>query len=138
MKRELPRKHLREALDDKTLPYCWSGRRRFKSIEDVVKYFKPLALSFANGGKAKHFAIPPEAYLIISVSPTFILSFVLFDLCLSCKQVTVYQNTQTTCLLQSKGNVCLGILNGAEVGQSLNIIGGNCWSLSHGALSKEK
>ncbi|XP_041008183.1 aspartic proteinase Asp1-like isoform X1 [Juglans microcarpa x Juglans regia] len=123
VKKELPRKHLREALDDKTLPYCWSGRRRFKSIEDVVKYFKPLALSFANGGKAKHFAIPPEAYLIISVSPTFIFSSVLFDLCLSSKQVTVYQNTQTTCLLQSKGNVCLGILNGTEAGQSLNIIG---------------
>lgn len=70
MKRELPRKYLREALDDKTLPYCWSGRRRFKSVEDVVKYFKPLALGFANGGKAKNFAIPPEAYLIISVSPS--------------------------------------------------------------------
>ena len=69
MKKELTGKPLREALDDKTLPLCWKGQRPFKSLQDVRKYFKPLALSFNNGGKGKtQFELPPEAYLIISVS----------------------------------------------------------------------
>ncbi|KAJ1405026.1 Xylanase inhibitor, N-terminal [Sesbania bispinosa] len=71
------------APDDQTLPICWHGRRPFKSIKEVRKYFKPLVLSFTNGGRVKaQFEIPPEAYLIIS----------------------------------NLGNVCLGILNGSEVG----------------------
>jgi len=41
------------------------------SIEEVKKYFKPLALSFKTGWRSKTlFEIPPEAYLIISVSIT--------------------------------------------------------------------
>ncbi|XP_042974591.1 aspartyl protease APCB1-like [Carya illinoinensis] len=69
----------REALDDKTLPLCWRGRMPFQSLQDVRKYFKPLALSFTNGGKAKiQLELPPDAYLIISISPAFILSIVLF------------------------------------------------------------
>ncbi|KAB1210497.1 Aspartic proteinase Asp1 [Morella rubra] len=83
-------KSLKQALDDRTLPFCWRGRRPFKSLQDVRKYFKTLALSFTNGGKSKiQFELPPEAYLIIS----------------------------------SKGNVCLGILNGTEAGQTVDIIG---------------
>jgi hypothetical protein len=70
VKRELSGRQLTEELDDKTLPICWRGRRPFKSLKDVRKYFKPLALSFINGGKAKiQFELPPEAYLIISVIP---------------------------------------------------------------------
>ncbi|KAE7997563.1 hypothetical protein FH972_002186 [Carpinus fangiana] len=91
VKKELSGRSLTEASDDRSLSICWSGRKPFKSLKDVKKYFKPLALSFINGGKAKiQYDLPPEAYLIIS----------------------------------SKGNVCLGILNGTEAGQgSLNIIG---------------
>ncbi|XP_062173822.1 aspartic proteinase Asp1-like isoform X2 [Alnus glutinosa] len=67
VKRELSGKPLTEELDDKILPICWRGRKPFKSLKDVRKYFKPLALSFINGGKAKiQFELPPEAYLIIS------------------------------------------------------------------------
>ncbi|KAK7847444.1 aspartic proteinase Asp1 isoform X2 [Quercus suber] len=90
VKKELTGKPLREALDDKTLPLCWKGQRPFKSLQDVRKYFKPLALRFTNGGKGKtQFELPPEAYLIIS----------------------------------RNGNVCLGILDGTEAGQDVNIIG---------------
>uniref|UniRef100_A0A2P2Q411 Aspartic proteinase Asp1 n=1 Tax=Rhizophora mucronata TaxID=61149 RepID=A0A2P2Q411_RHIMU len=93
VKRELSGKPLRqvEAMEDQTLPLCWKGRRPFKSISDVKKYFKPLALNFTYNREAKtQFHIPPEAFLIIS----------------------------------SKGNVCLGILNGTQVELGrLNIIG---------------
>ncbi|XP_057492172.1 aspartic proteinase Asp1-like [Actinidia eriantha] len=91
LRKELNGKPLREALDDQTLPLCWKGKKPVKSIRDIKKYFKPLALSFSNGWRAKsQFEIPPESYLIVS----------------------------------SKGNACLGILNGTEVGlQDYNIIG---------------
>ncbi|KAL0833594.1 hypothetical protein Bca101_085483 [Brassica carinata] len=91
LKRELSGKPFKEARDDHTLPLCWQGRRPFMSIEEVKKYFKPLALSFKTGWRSKTlFEIPPEAYLIIS----------------------------------RKGNVCLGILNGTEIGlQNMNLIG---------------
>uniref|UniRef100_A0A5B7BSH7 Aspartic proteinase Asp1 n=1 Tax=Davidia involucrata TaxID=16924 RepID=A0A5B7BSH7_DAVIN len=88
--KELTGKPLKEALDDRTLQFCWKGKKPFKNIRDVRRYFKPLALSFENGLKSKsHFEIPPEGYLIIS----------------------------------SKGNVCLGILNGTEIGINFNMIG---------------
>lgn len=70
IKRELPRKVLKEATDDQTLPLCWKGKRPFKRVSDVRKYFKPLALDFTTGGKTKTYALPPEAYLIVSVSLT--------------------------------------------------------------------
>ncbi|XP_048232750.1 aspartic proteinase Asp1 isoform X2 [Ricinus communis] len=93
LKRELSRKPISEALDDQTLPLCWKGKRPFKSIRDVKKYFKPFALVFktSSGRSSKtQFEFSPEAYLIIS----------------------------------SKGNACLGILNGTEVGlRDLNVIG---------------
>jgi len=67
MTRELHRTSLKDAVDDDTLPVCWKGKKPFRSIRDVRKYFKPLALSFANGGRsAAHFDIPPENYLIVS------------------------------------------------------------------------
>ncbi|KAJ9563099.1 hypothetical protein OSB04_008259 [Centaurea solstitialis] len=89
--KELNGKPLREAVDDETLPFCWKGRRPFRSIKDVRKYFKPIALSFSSGWRSKtQFEIPLEGYLLIS----------------------------------SKGSVCLGVLNGTEVGlQNFNIIG---------------
>ncbi|KAA8531132.1 hypothetical protein F0562_005841 [Nyssa sinensis] len=88
--KELSGKPLREAQDDWTLQFCWKGKKPFKKIGDVRKYFKPLALGFENGLKSKSlYEIPPEGYLIIS----------------------------------SKGNVCLGILNGTEVGIDFNMIG---------------
>lgn len=58
---------LKEAPEDKTLPICWKGSKAFKSVADVRNFFKPLALSFTNSNNVQ-FQIPPEAYLIISVS----------------------------------------------------------------------
>ncbi|XP_058097485.1 aspartic proteinase Asp1-like [Magnolia sinica] len=89
LRKGLSGKPLKEAPEDKTLPLCWKGAKKFKSIPDVKKYFKPLILIFADGKKAV-LEIPPEGYLIIS----------------------------------KDGNVCLGILNGTEIGlQDLNLIG---------------
>nr|XP_029122473.1 aspartic proteinase Asp1 [Elaeis guineensis] len=90
IKRDLSRQPLTETSDDKSLPLCWKGPKPFKSVLDVIKYFKPLILSFGNGRKAR-MEIPPENYLIVT----------------------------------KKGNACLGILNGTEVGlhQELNVIG---------------
>jgi hypothetical protein len=130
VKKELSGRSLSEVSDDDhTLTHCWRGKKPFKSLQDVKKYFKPLALSFTNGGKAKaKFEMPPEAYLIISVSPILILSHCSF-LFLSQLQVdkALCIKTLTNILLfQRKGNVCLGILDGGE-NVNGNIIGGNCW-----------
>ncbi|XP_057420105.1 aspartic proteinase Asp1-like [Lotus japonicus] len=91
LKKELAGKPLKEAPDDQTLPLCWHGKRPFRSVYEVRKYFKPMALSFTSSGRTNtQFEIPPEAYLIVS----------------------------------NMGNVCLGILDGSEVGMGdLNLIG---------------
>ncbi|KAG4392779.1 hypothetical protein GLYMA_04G208200v4 [Glycine max] len=91
LKKESGGKPLKEAHDDQTLPLCWRGRRPFRSIYEVRKYFKPIVLSFTSNGRSKaQFEMLPEAYLIVS----------------------------------NMGNVCLGILNGSEVGMGdLNLIG---------------
>lgn len=69
--KELSGKPLKEALDDKTLPFCWKGRKPFKYVRDVKKYFKPFAISFPSSGRSRaQFDIPPEGYLIISVTLT--------------------------------------------------------------------
>lgn len=89
LRNDLNGKALKDATEDKTLPICWKGSKRFKSVRDAKNYFKPLALSFTNV-KNVQLQISPEAYLIVS----------------------------------HHGNVCLGILNGSEVGLgSMNIIG---------------
>ncbi|OAY60984.1 aspartic proteinase Asp1 isoform X2 [Manihot esculenta] len=90
LKKELSGMPLVETADQ-TLPLCWKGKKPFKSIQDVKKFFKTFTLSFRSNGKTKtKFDFTPEAYLIIS----------------------------------SKGNACLGILNGSEVGlRDLNVIG---------------
>lgn len=89
VKKDLPGKQLKEAPEDGTLPLCWKGTEKFKSILDVKKFFKTLYLVFANGKRAQ-LEIAPAGYLIIT------------------------QN----------GNVCLGILNGTEIGLgNRNLIG---------------
>lgn len=89
IKKELSGKPLKDATEDKSLSICWKGTKPFKSLGDVKKYFKPLALSFTNAKNAQ-LPLPPEGYLIIT----------------------------------KDGNVCLGILNGAEVGlENVNVIG---------------
>lgn len=65
VKNDLKGQPLKEA-EDETLVLCWKGTKPFKSLDDVRKFFKPLALRFTNSNV--RFEIPPEAYLIISVS----------------------------------------------------------------------
>lgn len=67
LRNDLKGQPLRDAPEDKTLPVCWKGSKVFKSVADVKNFFKPLALSFTNSKNAQ-FQIPPETYLIISVS----------------------------------------------------------------------
>lgn len=67
LKNDLSKTPLKEATDDHTLPLCWKGTKPFKSVQDVKKYFKTLALSFVKTKKAV-LEIPPENYLIINVS----------------------------------------------------------------------
>ncbi|XP_020220699.1 aspartic proteinase Asp1 [Cajanus cajan] len=91
LRKDLVGKPLKEAHVDQTLPLCWQGKRPFRSVYEVRKYFKPITLGFTSNGRNKApFEIPPEAYLIVS----------------------------------NMGNVCLGILNGSEVGMGdMNLIG---------------
>ncbi|KAL6512003.1 hypothetical protein OROGR_021600 [Orobanche gracilis] len=83
-------KKLEVTVNDKSLPVCWKRRGEpFKSIDDAINYFKPLALAFTNG-KHVQFELSPESYLVVT----------------------------------EKEHVCLGILNGSEVGLGdTNIIG---------------
>lgn len=70
IKRELSERVFREAPEDNTLSLCWKGKRPFKSIRDIRKYFKTISLDFTSAGITKTFEFPPEAYLIISVCLT--------------------------------------------------------------------
>lgn len=65
IKRDLNGKGLKDDTKDKSLPVCWKGSKPFKSVSDVKSYFKPFLLNFP---KKVQLQIPPEAYLIITVS----------------------------------------------------------------------
>lgn len=85
LKKELTGKPIKVAPDDQTLPVCWHGRRPFRSMSEIKKYFKPLALSFTNGGRVKtQFEIPPEGYLIISVSSNLQVSPIICNMHFMC------------------------------------------------------
>ncbi|XP_050229980.1 aspartic proteinase Asp1 isoform X2 [Mercurialis annua] len=93
LKKEVSKTPLTEALDDETLPLCWKGKKAFRSIGEVNKYFKTFMLSFKKRSwraSKIQYEFFPQNYLIIS----------------------------------SKGNACLGVLNGTEVGlRDVNVIG---------------
>ncbi|CAA6660431.1 unnamed protein product [Spirodela intermedia] len=87
LKADLAGSPLEEASDDGTLPLCWRGAKPFRSLAEVRKFFKPVALGFT---RAAQLEIPPEGYLILT----------------------------------KRGNVCLGVLNGTQVGlRDFNLIG---------------
>lgn len=67
IKKEINGKSLKDAAEDKSLSICWKGQRPFKSVGDVKNFFKPIALSFTNA-KNVQLLLPPEAYLIVTVS----------------------------------------------------------------------
>lgn len=119
---------LKLAPDDKTLPICWRGP--FKALGQVTEYFKPLALSFTNRRNSVRLVVPPEAYLVISVSTSIIIIAYLTG------KSTWKELIWEALGFQGRKNVCLGILNGseAEVGEN-NIIGGNLSNLHKHNLS---
>lgn len=65
---DINKKQLKRATEDPSLPICWKGANSFKSVSDVKNYFKPLALRFKRERNLQ-MLIPPEAYLIVTVSP---------------------------------------------------------------------
>lgn len=67
MRKDLKGKPLEDTVEEKALPVCWKGMKPFESFQDVKDYFKPLLLSFTKT-KNVHLQIPPEAYLIVTVS----------------------------------------------------------------------
>lgn len=92
--KELSGRQMREALDDWTLPVCFKGEKPFKNMREVAKLFKPIALSFASDSGKT------KAAAQFDISPEAYL------------------------VISSKGNACLGILNGTQIGlQNLNLIG---------------
>lgn len=66
VKKDLSNTPLKE-FPDPALRLCWKGPKPFKSMTDVMSYFKTLALRFGHG-KGAHLLIPPKNYLIITVS----------------------------------------------------------------------
>ncbi|XP_022768158.1 aspartic proteinase Asp1-like isoform X2 [Durio zibethinus] len=66
VRKDLSGKQLQD-VKDKALPICWKGAKSFKSVTEARKYFNTFALSF-NGASNTHLLLPPEAYLIVTVS----------------------------------------------------------------------
>lgn len=52
---------------DPYLPLCWKGPKGYESVDEVKGYFRNFAISFPKAENVQ-FQLPPEAYLIISVS----------------------------------------------------------------------
>lgn len=66
--KDMSKTPLTEAQQDPTLPICWKGKKPFKNLSEVRKYFRPLELRFGNQRRVKtSFELPPESYLIISL-----------------------------------------------------------------------
>lgn len=54
--------------EDKSLPVCWKDKKPLKSLHDFKKYFKKITLRFGSQKNGQLFQVPPESYLIITVS----------------------------------------------------------------------
>lgn len=122
VKKSLNGKPLKDAAEDKSLPICWKGNKAFKSVQDAKNFFTPLALSFTNS-KHVQLQLLPEAYLIVTVSyPNACFPFAIWLI-----ETRLLGNMANEMFpFQKLGSVCLGILNGTQVGlENLNIIGGN-------------
>ncbi|GAB4845155.1 hypothetical protein Ancab_038560 [Ancistrocladus abbreviatus] len=118
IKKNIDPKKLKDAPEDETLPVCWRSAVPFKSIDAAKKFFKPFTLSFENS-KNMLMEIPPEAYLIISVRTLKLFVRI------SGINNSTWHLTGSPFSFQELGNVCLGILDGSEVGWGdLNVLGG--------------
>ncbi|THG04728.1 hypothetical protein TEA_013619 [Camellia sinensis var. sinensis] len=62
-------------VEDAFLEKCWGWSKRIESIDEVKKYFKSMALNFTNARNFVQFQLPPQSYLIISVSNSSNLNF---------------------------------------------------------------
>ncbi|GER37729.1 eukaryotic aspartyl protease family protein [Striga asiatica] len=105
---------------DPNLPFCWKGP--FTSVSDVSSYFSTLALNFSTN---LQFAMGIESYLIISLSRAEsnigLKRGMLDNYGLELESSV---DLSLVCGLNDLANVCLGILDGSEVGLGdLNVIG---------------
>lgn len=110
---------------DRALTVCWKGKDKIRTIDEVKKCFRSLSLKFADGDKKATLEIPPEHYLIISVSIQQLK--LRYKLVMDNKSLKEQQLTSFVCLWQQEGHVCLGILDGSKEHPSLagtNLIGG--------------
>ncbi|XP_048629486.1 aspartic proteinase Asp1-like [Brassica napus] len=71
IRKDLKGKPLKDTKEDKSLPVCWKDMKPLKSVHDVKKYFKTITLRFGSQKNGQLFQIPPESYLIITVSLTY-------------------------------------------------------------------
>lgn len=100
-------------------------------MAEFKQYFKPLELHF--GSKwwivSKKLHIPPEGYLVTSVS----FSFVLYTQSITHKCspfLLVYSYIVSFLALQNKGNICLGILEGSHIDDTSTVILGGMFQSS--------
>lgn len=105
-------------VSDPSLPLCWKGQKAFKSVSDVKKDFKSLQFIF---GKNAVMDIPPENYLIITVSIRRFYWQLEMNYFFLLKMMAKFF---FLCMWQKNGNVCLGILDGSAAKLSFSIIGG--------------
>lgn len=55
-------------VDDDALPACWEENEPIQSVDDVKNKFKPLELTFGHGANQATMEIPPENYIVVTVS----------------------------------------------------------------------
>ena len=53
---------------DSALPKCWRYSEPIQSVDDVKNEFEPLQWSFAHGGNQATVEIPPENYIVVTVT----------------------------------------------------------------------
>ncbi|KAL6525065.1 hypothetical protein OROMI_030658 [Orobanche minor] len=104
------------AVEDGYLPMCWKGAESepFQTIDDAIKNFKLLVLSFRNE-ETVEFMMGPESYLVFTCT--------LRSTHLN-RSIFATMTLTGICLIQETKIACLGILNGTTIGLgNTNIIG---------------
>ncbi|KAK6787598.1 hypothetical protein RDI58_016123 [Solanum bulbocastanum] len=128
MLEEISSEDLIKDASDTTLPICWRAKFPVRSIEEVRQFFKPLNLQFGSKWRivSTKLWIPAEGFLTISVSN--LLLFLVIGTLPSpppSSFASFLSQQWRTIILQEKGNVCLGILDGSNVHDGSAIILGD-------------
>lgn len=67
LKNDLKNKPLKE-VEEQDNTICWRGTKKFASPADLKNFFQSMVLNFGTAKNAAQLVIPPENYLIITVS----------------------------------------------------------------------